>query len=179
MSENKFTDEGKQVFDFGNEFLVECPKCSLMAKIVLLDTDEDFNLYSARKLVCANCGFAKHWDRRNVIGYSIQNKISEDRKIFDIPGKPKKMLTIGGDFDWFFQEPLWLKINCCGETLWAYNEKHLDFIDDYVSAKLRERTPYKNRSLASRLPQWIKSAKNRDEILRAITKLRGKLNAEH
>lgn len=178
--DKKFNDEGEQVLDFSNEFLVECPKCSLMAKIVLLNAEREFDIYSARKIICANCGFAKRWDRRNVIGYTIGNKISKDRKFFDIPGKPKKeMVTIGGNFDWFFQEPLWLQIECCGEELWAYNEKHLDFIENYVSAKLRERIPNKNRSLASRMPKWIKSAKNRDDILKAIKKLRGKLDAGH
>lgn len=171
---SKFTDKGEQVFDFGNEFLIECPNCLKMAKIILLNPEEDFNLYSSRKLACANCGFAKYWNQREVIGYTIENKISEDSNILYIQGKPKKMLTIGGDFDWFFQESLWLKINCCGEILWAYNYKHLEFIENYVSAKLRERKPFVNKSLASRLPKWIKSAKNREEILKAVAKLKEK-----
>lgn len=176
----KFRDAKEHIFDFGSEFLVECPKCSLMAKIVLLDLEEELDVFSARKIVCSNCGYAKHWDRRNVIGYGISNKISKDRKTFGIPGKTKKeMLIIGGSFDWFFQEPLWLQTKCCGETLWVYNEKHLDFIEKYVAAKLRERIPYKNNSVASRLPKWIKSAKNRENILRAIEKLKGKLDAGH
>lgn len=78
--------------------------------------------------------------------------------------------------DWYFRLPLWLQIECCGETLWAYNEKHLEFIERYVAAKLRVRTPNTNKSLASRLPQWIKSAKNRNEVLRACEKLKAKLN---
>ncbi len=91
---------------------------------------------------------------------------------------PQRFLVIGGNFDWYFQEPLWLQTECCGETLWAYNEKHLEFIENYVAAKLRARIPNQNRSLASRLPKWIKSAKNRDEILKAIGKLKEKLNGK-
>ena len=61
-----------------------------------------------------------------------------------------------------------LQINCCGENLWAYNLEHLDFIEKYVQAKIREREPNVNKSLASRLPNWIKSKKNRNEILKCI-----------
>jgi hypothetical protein len=86
-----------------------------------------------------------------------------------------KQISIGGNFDWYFGLPLWLQISCCRETLWAYNYKHLEFIENYVSANLRERTPNLNKSVASRLPKWIKSAKNRDEILKAIKKLKSKL----
>ena len=50
-----------------------------------------------------------------------------------------------------------------------------DFLERYVSADLRERTPNANRSMASRLPRWIKSAKHRDEVMRAIRRLRATL----
>lgn len=149
----KFEDKGEQILNFGDEFLIECPKCSSMAKVFRDETDMSLGLYSPQRLVCSKCGFAKK--------------------------RKEKSFTFGESFDWYFQEPLWLRINCCGETLWAYNEKHLDFIEKYVSAKLRERGSNKNRSLSSRLPKWIKSAKNRDEILKAIGKLRKKLHARN
>lgn len=70
----------------------------------------------------------------------------------------------------------YLEIDCCGEKLWATNLEHLNFLEEYVLAKLRERVINKNKSVASRLPQWIKSQKNRDEILKAIQKLRKRLS---
>lgn len=82
---------------------------------------------------------------------------------------------------WFQLIPLtveiedYLLISCCGRTLWAMNIEHLDFLESYVKADLRSRVPTINKSLASRLPQWIKSKKNRDEILNCISKLRIKL----
>lgn len=72
----------------------------------------------------------------------------------------------------------YLKIPCCGEMLWALNLDHLNFLEKYVEAELRERIPNINKSVASRLPQWIKSAKNRDEILKCIRKLRKELSDE-
>jgi hypothetical protein len=49
----------------------------------------------------------------------------------------------------------------------------LALLEDYVTARLRERGQARNRmTLVARLPRWLKSAKNRDEVLRAITRLR-------
>ena len=151
----RFADGGELIYEFGEEFFVVCPKCAGRAKVARVGTASEKlgeRLFAPRRLVCPHCVFRDEWN-----GGSI---------------------AVGASFDWYFRLPLWLEISCCGETLWAYNEKHLEFIESYVAAKLRERIPFKNKSLASRLPQWIKSAGNREEILRAIGKLRGKLNGK-
>lgn len=81
--------------------------------------------------------------------------------------------------DPFFREPLWLRADCCGgNTLWAFHERHLDLLERFVAAKLRERG-LGNRpgmTLVARLPAWITTAKHRDEILRTIAKLRATLS---
>lgn len=69
-----------------------------------------------------------------------------------------------------FGLPLWLQMPFKGKLLWAYNPEHLRFIKDFVSASLRDKALY-HRSAASRLPSWIKSAKHREDLLRAITRL--------
>jgi hypothetical protein len=60
--------------------------------------------------------------------------------------------------------------------LWAYNLQHLDLIRRFVAADLRERAPWydhgRKMTLVARLPAWMKSAKNRDEVLRAVDRLR-------
>jgi hypothetical protein len=62
---------------------------------------------------------------------------------------------------------------CCGgRTLWALNEAHLTLLEDYVAARLRERGQAEGMTLVARLPAWLKSAKNRGEVLRVITRLR-------
>lgn len=71
---------------------------------------------------------------------------------------------------------LWLQAPCKGETLWAYHEAHLDYLERYVAAGIREQVPNRNGSLASRLPAWIKSAKNRDDVLRALSRMRASLD---
>jgi hypothetical protein len=64
--------------------------------------------------------------------------------------------------------------------LWAYNERHLSFLDEYVRAENRRRTPTvaggpRNALLESRLPRWMKLARNREAVLTAIAKLRTSL----
>jgi hypothetical protein len=59
--------------------------------------------------------------------------------------------------------------------LWALNEDHLSYLEEYVEATLRE--AYPNSTMASRLPDWMKSAKNREDVLKCIRKLRGTLPA--
>jgi hypothetical protein len=71
--------------------------------------------------------------------------------------------------------PLWLAVPFRGRVLWAVNADHLTFMENYVAAHLRE-TPPGNSRLASRIPAWIKSAKNRDDILRSFARLRARLN---
>ncbi|EMD28868.1 TFIIB-type zinc ribbon-containing protein [Amycolatopsis azurea] len=80
--------------------------------------------------------------------------------------------------DPFFHEPLWLRADCRGNTLWAFHERHLDLLERFVAAKLRERGPGDDpgMTLVARLPSWMTAAKNRDEVLRAITKLRATLS---
>jgi hypothetical protein len=80
----------------------------------------------------------------------------------------------GGPVDPFFRLPLWLKADCCGgHTLWAFNERHLDLLEGYVAAKLRERgLGPGGMTVVARLPTWLKSAKHRGEILRVIGRLR-------
>ncbi len=79
--------------------------------------------------------------------------------------------------DEFFGLPLWLQAGCCGELRWAYNAEHLAFLEAFVGARLRERrrSPehgWSNGALVSRLPAWLKSRKNREEVLAGLARLR-------
>ena len=75
-----------------------------------------------------------------------------------------------------FGARLWLEAECCGgKRLWALNGEHLEYLSAYVAEMQRERefpSPPGNRQLAYKLPRWMKLAKNRDEIIRVIDRLR-------
>ena len=57
-------------------------------------------------------------------------------------------------------------------NIYVHNLEHLQVLKSFVHAGLRERTQSTgNSSYFSRLPAWIKSARNRKEILKAILRL--------
>ncbi|GAA3870078.1 hypothetical protein GCM10023084_23930 [Streptomyces lacrimifluminis] len=81
--------------------------------------------------------------------------------------------------DPYFRIPVWLQTETRHGWLWAYNLEHLTHIRRFVAASLRERAPWydtgQKMTLVARLPVWIKSARNRDEILRAVDRTQAML----
>jgi hypothetical protein len=151
----RFRDTRATVYDFSNKFLVCCPKCDRRAVVEPLQIDRESttkpDIFAPRRLSCSYCSYTQEWHDNALTRYI--------------------------DRDWYFGLELWLQIPCCGEILYANNEEHLNFLESYVRATLRERSldpkwGWMNQSLASRLPKWIKSAKNREQILKCIDKLR-------
>lgn len=119
------------------------------------------------RLSCASCGKSKNWDgdkSGSVVFCQYQSSYE------------KGQFTIGDAVDAFFHYPLWLQEKCGENILWAYNSRHLSFLRNYVSATLRERSidekwGHRNSLLESTLPKWIKLAKNREAIMRAVERL--------
>ena len=130
--------------------LIVCPKCNGKASIV------PFTEYEVRA-TCFSCGYSA-------------TKSTNTRSYYWYDENPT---------DGVFGFDLWLTTNCDGNSLWAFNIKHLNILEAYVSAELRERSKdekwgWSNSSLTSRLPKWIKSAKNRESLLKAIHYLKSK-----
>ena len=147
---NRFKDTREDIYWFQNKYLVRCPFCDSCAIVRCIDPD-NVDSFAPRRFSCTACGSSKKWSEKKI----------------------ERWYTV----DDYFHYPLWLETSCCGETLWAYNLRHLQFIEAFVRAKLRERKPHElygrsNQSLFSRLPKWIPSGKNREEILKAIAKIR-------
>ncbi|WP_417857612.1 hypothetical protein [Xanthomarina gelatinilytica] len=70
--------------------------------------------------------------------------------------------------DPYFGLDLWLQVNFKSHFLWIYNLEHLKYLKEYVASKLREDNDRHKYSMITNLPQWIKSAKNRDAILKKL-----------
>ena len=72
---------------------------------------------------------------------------------------------------------LWLRVACCGHTLWARSARHLEFLESYVAATLRERllNNWPDREYLAMLPKWLCLAKNRAAVLRGFAVLRKRL----
>lgn len=55
-----------------------------------------------------------------------------------------------------------------GNILWVYNWDHLDYLRSYIKSKIRDRESTGFYTLVARLPEFVKLAKNRDIILKAL-----------
>lgn len=142
-----------------DDILVVCPRCACgaFAKGVGIARRPE-----PPRLVCTHCGYSRSYPRYG--GFGI------DHRWGPYVGECRTGAA------------LWLQTACCGETLWAMNERHLNWLADYVQATLRtvSRTEqgYSNHALQSRIPKWISSGANRPKVMAGIEKLRCRLE-EH
>ncbi len=153
MSE-RFVDDRRSLYDFGNLFAVECPRCKKRARV---EAEGRPLRATAASLTCIHCGYS---DRRQLDGHALPT-VSDSGDVLD-PGT----VHVRAAVDWFFHRPLWLRTSCAGNELWAYNPDHLEHLRSYVSADLRERASA--HSVVGRLPKWMTSGKNRSEVLRCV-----------
>ncbi|MGW3094909.1 hypothetical protein ACWDCC_15805 [Streptomyces sp. NPDC001102] len=159
----RFRDPRSTEYDFISLIIVRCPGCQEAARVVPAPEDSDPGgriLFRPRRLICRGCGLSRVWSSRPVA----------------LPAGTAQPAT-----DPYFGLPLWLQVETRHGWLWAYNPEHLDLIRRFVQAPLRERAPWydtgQKMTLVARLPTWIKRAKHRDEILRAVSRIQASLVA--
>jgi hypothetical protein len=137
---SRFIDEGQKLYDFADLFYVRCPHCSGCARVLCFPNNRDESsgraahvprfarLFDPRRLSCPECGYTKDWRGRGI--------------------------TRRNGYDWYFGLPLWLQAPCCGSTLWAFNEAHLNYLERFVAATQRPpenaRLPVASRPGSSR-----------------------------
>jgi len=131
--------------------LVKCPKCA--AKALIYPIAEE-----VVKAACNNCTYTAERSTRHKACYWYDENPT----------------------DGYFGLDLWLQVDCSGNSLWAFNKRHLNILEEFVNADLRQRNMDKqwgwyNSSLISRLPKWIKSSKNRELVSKGLKRLREKL----
>jgi hypothetical protein len=157
----RFLDRGRPLAAYSDLIYVVCPRCGGRGAVVLRPDLPPLRYiselqYRPRRMVCPGCATTRDWqaERRNgaLVG-----------------------VAFGGPNDPFFGLPLWLQTPCCGHLLWAYNRGHVDTLDAYISADLRERTG-PTMGMLDRLPAWMKVANHRAEVLRSIGHLRSQLD---
>jgi predicted RNA-binding Zn-ribbon protein involved in translation (DUF1610 family) len=150
------------LYQFAKDILVVCPQCSEQAIVRTGDFEALKKSQYDIKVVCTSCGYNKTLE-----------KVSPRK---EPKQKRGNVLIFGAPIDPFFHLPVWLQADFSGQTLWAYNHEHLEFLAEHVGAKLRERntSPRMSRSIGARLPRWMTTAGNREAVLKAIEKLKGK-----
>jgi len=194
---SRFKDQGNSIYGYLNLIYVHCPKCNKRACI----TKKEKNFWGDVELKCSNCHFYQKnrietFDQEikffcsncavKVNNYVENVKVKKDFIKIKCPNckktnaykpryiKKEWVYRSDGNGDPFFNLPLWLSDNVRNNTFWAYNFEHLEYLKGYVQAKLRTRHNGAYSSMVERLPSWIKSEKNRDEIIKKIKKLERK-----
>jgi hypothetical protein len=159
----RFRDPRSTEYDFLGLIMVRCPGCEKAARVVPAPEDCDAGCriaFRPRRLVCRGCGLSRVRNGRSLTFSSGASQPATDP---------------------YFGMPLWLQVETRHGWLWAYNLEHLDLIHRFVQAALREQACWNEigyrMTLVARLPAWIKRAKNRDEILRAVNRIHASLLA--
>lgn len=140
---SRFQDENLILSNFYQEVWVVCPSC---AKKAIAKTN--FEAKTAR-LFCVHCGYNKETTTALV---------------------PKGTVEMAAN--WYFNVELWLKAPFKNDIFWAYNGKHLDYLERYISASLREHKDRTHFTLLEKLPKFYHEAKNREGLLKIIAKLK-------
>lgn len=192
MTRFRDSDRQRYLWPMAERVLVACPRCGEQAEV----------LREGPSFACGRCGHVQRGASGGYLGMATatarrhcarcgRGLERRERRPGPHPAKvrvrcpgcaalnyvPVSWAPVreGDAYDPHFGFDLWLQTRCAGEVLWAYNAEHLAFVRDFVAAPIRERVPNANSSLASRLPAWIKLARNREAVLRAVVRLERRL----
>ncbi|RYY37720.1 MAG: hypothetical protein EOP46_01670 [Sphingobacteriaceae bacterium] len=141
----RFRDEQKTISDFRYEFWVECIQCNKKA-VIKIDRENN-----TRRIACTNCGFN-----------------GEERDDIHWKGYSTKIASA------LFNCKLWFTASFRGETFYALNPEHLDYLQRYIASGVRENPNRTGFTMVERLPKFMQIAKNREALLKLIEKLREK-----
>lgn len=186
MDTQRFHDDGRTLATFHDCILVECPLCHHCAQVVPLDTT--LGVYGKpRRVTCHYCAYTRTWP--TVASTSRQQWGKEATHA----GQRRQVSTetwaalaqygakqpYGVLCDPFFSLPLYLQTECLGERLWAYNVEHLNVLESFIAAPLREMPRKKQThppmSMVQKLPRWMILAEHREAVLKGIERLRARL----
>ena len=148
MTNNRFQDEKKILSDFFKEVWVKCPRCEKKA-ITKVDHEKQ-----QAQLLCEHCGY--HRERQTQVQFYGQ----------------KVQFRTSADF--YFDTELWFQMPFKNSRFEAYNLEHLEYLERYVAATLREHKDRTGFTLLEKLPKFYHEAKNREVSLRIIQRLKSK-----
>jgi len=188
-----FTYSAFAAFDSGIQ--VKCPKCHGMGVVTADNDAAHFRCTSCGYLAdkertiyrfdvhnqCAGCGRYYRVD--------IEDEAKQQFPVLQVacPYCGKKMQgtvhktampyqsigEINQGREPFFNLELWFLTSFQGKPVWAVSREHLAYLIDYLEADLRER-PAETlalRTQSDHLPTFMKTAKNRERIVKALKKL--------
>jgi len=196
----RFIDDGKFLAHFADTVHVKCVRCAHPGVVIAqwnphrwtaafacaacgleLASEQDEwvgPVCMTGRRPCGHCGHKwlqpsrtqASWPRSVIT--SLEAECPHCKRTTTVPVNTVPVRNGSEAIDPHFGQPLLFVDEGRHGCLWAYNLNHLDELRRYVAATLRERSSDAgNKSMASRLPAWIKSAKNRASVLKRIKRL--------
>jgi hypothetical protein len=139
-----FHDDGTTIYDFGDEFLVRCPRCQACALV--------HQHYPERpRFACARCGLAREFDEHSSARGGPSDWYFGYPLWLQVPCVGHILWAHNFEHLTFLE-----RLVSAGLRL-----RHRPADTHYV-----------NRRLAARLPRWMLSAKHRAAVLRGLAELR-------
>jgi hypothetical protein len=195
----RFVDTGKHLAVFADEVHVICIECGVPGIVtassgnysspatfqckgcqIELDTSKGHWVGPVRMHGRQPCGYCGHQWLTPSVDYvtpptslpkQIVGSCNECGHETLVAAKLSRTRAGDGCRDPHFGLPLRLSVDTRFGAVWAYNQKHVAELSAYVTAKLRVRQISYNSAMFSRLPKWMKLAKHRGEISKALAKL--------
>ncbi len=179
---------------------VKCPECGKMGIVTVNDRKASFICTNCSKVIkkelivyrydvhnkCKNCGKyyriditekkKQHFPALHVAcpscGCLMSGKVHKTAKA--LYGNVRE---INHGFEPVFGFELWFLTYLDDKPIWALNHEHLVYLINYLSATLREKpvaTFQIMRTQADHLPTFMKTAKNRDRIIKLLKQIQQK-----
>ena len=195
----RFVDTGKRLTGFADEVLVNCADCGIPGVVhatwapykwnakfecsnchVALSSETGHWVGAVRLSGRQPCGYCGHKWLAPAIEYEAPPSEPLSQLAAECPECGRQTLvkaSLARAFpddkccDPHFGLPLRLATSTRHGIVWAYNLRHLNELSSYVTAKLRVRQNSGNSAMSSRIPKWMKLAKHREEIAKALCKL--------
>lgn len=199
LNADRFVDTGKLLTAFADEILVTCIECGAPGAVhatwspykwlahfecssckLTLSSESGHWVGPVRASGRQPCGYCGHKWLTPTIAYDAPPTNGPPQLTADcaecghqtsVKATLTRVFPDDKCCDPHFGLPLRLSTSTRHGTVWAYNQRHLDELTGYVTAKLRVRQNSGNSAMFSRLPKWMKLAKHRDEIAKALSKL--------
>ena len=150
--------EAKERMEYRYRVQNLCESCGRYYNVPILDRRRQ--TFPVLRVPCPYCGFVmpgRVEKTRQPYGYSYGVGIEKGR-------------------DPLFGFELWFLTEFDGKPVWALNREHLAYLIGYLSAGLREK-PLNwsgGRTQANTLPTFMKTAKNRERLVKQLQKLQQK-----
>jgi len=153
------TEHGKYnatLNDYLREIICVCPKCDGPAKITARSKYSlPWNPYEV-KFIYLKCPQRESWPSQKWESDFVSYNPSDG-------------------YEPYFGYTLYLQENVGQNNLIAFSKKHAEDLAEYIEAEDRPSPENSKWAMVNRLPKWVKLAKNRASVLKAINRMQVKI----